>query len=123
MVEQLAARGALEKLPPAIRDAPELRLGLGLYWSAFWDLDSCRAIGMGEGPIPWLAIDAYASARGLDAEQRDDLQFFIAAMDRVYLQHLSEKREKESKRGSKAQPGKLRAPHPKGGGGRRARSQ
>jgi hypothetical protein len=108
-------------LPPAIRDAPELRLGLGLYYSAFWDLDSCRSIGMGEGPISWLAIDAYATARGLDTEQRADLHYFIPVMDRAYLKHLGEQREKERKRGGKAQPGKLRAPNPKGGGGRRAR--
>lgn len=116
MVEQLAARNALDKLPPAIRDAPELCKGLGLYWDAFWHLDSCRGYGMSEGPISWLAIDAYATARGFDPEQRDDLHHHIAAMDRAYLKHLSEKREKERTRGksgskipAKGKPGRRRS--------------
>lgn len=126
MVKELAARGALDKLPPVIRDAPELTLGLALYYGAFWDLNSCRTVGMGEGPIPWLAIDAYATARGFDAEQRDDLHHHISAMDRAYLKHQADQREKDRKRGKgggDAQSGKLRAPHPKGGGGRRARGR
>lgn len=109
----------LEKLPAA----PELRMGLELYYGAFWDLSTCRPLGMSEGPISWLSIDAYATARGLDAEQRDDLQHHIRAMDRAYLGHLEKAREKAAKRDGKAQPGKLRAPNPKGGGGRRARGR
>ena len=123
MVEQLAARGALDKLPPAIRDAPELTQGLALYYGAFWDLNSCRSIGMGEGPISWLSVDAYATARGFDAEQRDDLHHHISAMDRAYLKHQADEREKDRKRGKNAgqpQSGKLCAPHPKGRKGRGA---
>jgi hypothetical protein len=123
VVEQLAARGALDKLPRAIRDAPELALGLELYYLAFWDLDSCRAIGMGEGPISWLAVDAYAAARGLGSEQRSDLHAFIPAMDRAYLKHCAAERDKGRKHGDKSQPGKLRAAHPQAGGGNRARGR
>ena len=118
MLEQLAARGALDRVPAAIRDAPELWLGLGLYYSAFWDLSSCRQVGFGEGPISWLAIDAYATARGLDSDQRDDLHFFMPAMDRAYLKHLADKREREGKRGKgadKPQSKLVRPPNPKSG--------
>lgn len=126
MIEQLAQRGALERLPAAIKNAPELRLGLSLYYGAFWDLNSCRSYGTGEGPISWLAINAYATARGLDEEQRADLHCFVPAMDRAYLKHAADEREKTGKRGKhgdKSQPGKLRAPNPKGGGGRGARGR
>lgn len=121
MIEQLAQRDALDKLPAAIKDAPELRLGLALYYGAFWDLDSCRQIGMGEGPISWLSVDAYATARGFDPEQRDDLHHHISAMDRAYLKFRADKREKERSRGGKAQPGNVRSKNPKGGKGRGAR--
>lgn len=123
MIEQLAARGALERLPPAIRDAPELREHLALYYGAFWDLDSCRTIGMGEGPITWLSIDAYATARGFDTEQRSDLHYFVSALDNAYLKHLGEKREKERKRGGKAQSGVVRPKNPPDGKGHRARGR
>lgn len=121
MLEQLAQRNQLDKVPPAIREAPELTLGLGGFYEAFWDLHTCRPLGMSEGAISWLAIDAYATARGLDPDQREDLHHHIRIMDRAYLEHLSKQREKESKRGGKAQPGPVRAPNAKGGRGRRAR--
>ncbi len=115
MLEQLAARDALDRLPAAIREVPDLWMGLGLYYQAFWDLDSCRTYGMSEGPIGWLSVDAYATARGFDEEQRADLHHHIAAMDRVYLKHQSDKAEKGRKRADKPQSGKLHAPNPKGG--------
>lgn len=115
MVEQLAARDALDKLPPAIMNAPELRIGLALFYHAFWDLDTCRTVGMGEGPISWLSVDAYATARGLDEEQRADMHHHITAMDRAYLKHRAEQREKESKRGrGKSQSGVVCPPNQKG---------
>jgi len=123
VLEQLAARNALDKLPPAIRDAPELRMGLELYYGAFWDLSTCRPLGMSEGPISWLSIDAYATARGLDAEQRDDLHHHIRAMDRAYLGHLAKTRDKAAKRDGKAQSGGLRPKHSKAGRGHRAGGQ
>jgi hypothetical protein len=117
VIEQLAARDALHKLPDSIKEAPELLPGLALYYGAFWDLCSCRQVGMGEGPISWLAVDAYASARGFDEDQRDDLHAFIPAMDQAYMKHKaaeSEKAGKRGKNGDKSQPGKLRASHSKG---------
>lgn len=109
----------LDKVPAS----PELRMGLELFYGAFWDLSTCRPIGMSEGPISWLSIDAYATARGLDAEQRDDLQFFVRTMDRAYLEHIGKRREKESKRERAAQHGGVRPKNAKGGRGYRARDR
>jgi hypothetical protein len=106
----------LDKVPAA----PELRVGLELYLDAFWDLHTCRGSGMGEGPISWLSIDAYATARGLDTEQRYDLHHHIRAMDRAYLEHREKQAEKERKRGGEKQSGAVRSKHPKAGRGRRA---
>jgi hypothetical protein len=70
-------------LPDSIQNAPQLFLGLEIYWQAFADLSSCRAIGWGAGPIPYTAIVDYARAWGLDTE---DTAFFMSEMDRVYME-------------------------------------
>jgi hypothetical protein len=67
-------------LPDAIAKAPQLFMGLELYYVAYLDLSSCRSIGMAEGPIPWLAIYDYAQRLGMDEEQRDDLLFFVQSL-------------------------------------------
>jgi hypothetical protein len=80
---------------------------------------------MGEGPISWLSVDAYATARGFDEEQRDDLQAFIRAMDSAYMKHKAEQAERDRKRGKhggdKPQSNVVRPKNPKGGRGHRAR--
>lgn len=83
---------ALDRLPADVRGAPELRLGLGLFYRAFLDLNSCRQVGLGDGPIPWTDVHAYGLANGFDAELLDELHDHIAAMDGAYRKWLAEKR-------------------------------
>lgn len=80
-------------LPDRIKDAPELQLGLELFFGAFLELSSCRFIGLEEGPIPWLAIHQYCQAYRIRGEQREDMFLHIRSMDNAYFKH------KESKRG------------------------
>lgn len=80
-----------EAIPDRILNAPKLRLGLSLYLSAFFDLDSQRPQGFGLGRIPWLAIREYAAFYELDEEQTDCLLFFIQAMDVAHLKRLEKK--------------------------------
>lgn len=68
--------------PKAIENAPELALGLGLYYVAFWRLTTCRSP---PEPIPWLAIDQYATRHELTGEQYEDLLHHVRAMDIAYL--------------------------------------
>lgn len=42
---------------------------------------------MGEGPIPWAAIDQWAWSNELDEEARDDVHFLVRQLDNTYLQH------------------------------------
>lgn len=79
------------RLPDAIQNAPDLYLGNEVWYAAFLDLNSCRDLGFGVGPIPWTAIADYASAWELDI---DDLEFFIHEMDRVYLAETRKKSQK-----------------------------
>lgn len=79
-------------LPERIKNAPELLLGLELYYRAFLDLTSCRGNGYGtEGPIPWTATHEWANAHNLSGEQREDLFYFIPHMDEVYLKFKAKK--------------------------------
>lgn len=83
-------------LPKTIREAPELRHGLGLYYEAFNELDTCRSFGMGVGPIPWSAVQEYALTYGYSTEQADDLHFFIQRMDVAYRKHVSKKSDSKT---------------------------
>ncbi len=78
-------------LPPSIQNAPELGLGLELYYGAFCDLDSCRSFGWGTGPIPWTAVRQWADTYDIYGEQFDDLVYFIRAMDAAYLGYCKAK--------------------------------
>lgn len=78
-------------LPPSITNAPDLRLGLEMYYGAYFDLTTCRPIGMAAGPIPWTAVNQYARAYDYNGEQEDDLQFYISRMDAAYLDWVGKK--------------------------------
>lgn len=81
-------------LPKRIQDAPELWLGLELFYGAFLDLNSCRSSGWSLSPIPWTSIMDYAKAFEIEGEQKDDLFYFIRFMDEKYLEHLDKKNKK-----------------------------
>ena len=86
------------QLPEFIRNAPELHLGLELFYTAFFDLTGDRHIGMGPGPIPWSAMVAYASINGLDEGETDDLLYFLRKMDHEYLRYHQRRMEEKSKK-------------------------
>ena len=104
-VEQRIIRQCMKMrkpLPKKIQNAPELNLGLELYWDAFWDLSTCRPTGFGAGPIPWLAVRDYSLTFEFDDEQQDDLFHLIRLMDNEYINHYA---KKESGKGSWQRPG------------------
>lgn len=83
-------------LPDRIQNAPDLELGLELYLGAFYDLDSCRTIGWGEGPIPWTAVEQYAQLNEIEGEQRADLHYHVRQLDTAYLQFRASKAGKNA---------------------------
>lgn len=56
-----------------------------MFYAAFHHLSTCRQIGMGLGPIPWTAVEHYATAKRYDDEHRQKLHVHISAMDNAYL--------------------------------------
>jgi hypothetical protein len=92
IVEQCSRNNS--PLPKAIRDAPDLALGLEFTYSAFWELSGCRSVGFGIGFIPWSAIADYAKVQELDREDADDFIYLIRAMDRAFVAYNSEAAKK-----------------------------
>lgn len=79
-------------LPRTIQEAPELDAGLELYYGAYLDLQTCRAVGPnGPGRISWLTIWDYADRLEYTEDQRDDLLFFVSELDSVFLDWADEK--------------------------------
>jgi hypothetical protein len=96
IVEQCVRQGM--PLPERIQNAPELLMGLELFYGAFMDLTSCRGTGYGtEGPIPWTAVRQWAQVHGLDEEQAEDLEYYIAQMDETYLKFKTKKLTAQTK--------------------------
>lgn len=82
--------------PQWLVNAPSLMPGLDFYFTAFNELNTCRSVGMGAGPIPWTVIQEYADREGLDGEERSCLLYLIRAMDNAYLEHGRKEFEKKT---------------------------
>lgn len=70
------------------------------YMRAFWDLSTCRQMGMSIGAIPWNFIRDYGNTKGLDEENLEAFLEIILTMDRVFLEwelEEVERRRKEKK--------------------------
>ena len=85
-------------LPDRIQNAPELFLGLELYYLAFMNLTSCRSQGYGtEGPVGWLQINEYCVVCGIIGEQREDLIYHVQQLDSAYLEFKTKKLKEQIK--------------------------
>jgi hypothetical protein len=82
-------------LPDIIENAPEILLGLEVYYEAFLELDTCRTVGMSAGRIPWTAIDRYAERHGFTGDGFDYLLHMIRAMDDAFLKYSRDKAAKD----------------------------
>lgn len=71
--------------PDRIANAPELTLGLELYYLAFMELTDSRQMGMSLGPIPWKVIREYCRELGLSEDQTEEMHLHLKEMDSVFL--------------------------------------
>lgn len=85
------AKASKSAIPKKIAEAPHVSTGLMFYFQAFLALSSCRPVGFGEGPIPWLAAFQYAQATDLDEEGFEDLWTLVSLMDAAYLKFRAKK--------------------------------
>ena len=72
-------------IPEKIANAPELALGLELFYQGFLDLSSCRALGQVCGPIPMTAILEYCLVHEIEGDQREDFVWILQRLDNKYL--------------------------------------
>lgn len=95
---RLAAQGERVK---ALDNRPDVEPHLIPIWDAYASLERDRHLTMGgPGPIPFTAIDRYASRYGIDdLDEFDRLRRLIMAMDAEYLKYVAElaKKEREKK--------------------------
>ena len=89
ILEQCAKMG--KPYPKVIAEAPDLLVGLELFYEAFYDLTTCRG-GMGDGPIPWTSIEEYCNLTGIYDEQRERMHSYIREMDTAFLEHHRKKK-------------------------------
>lgn len=88
-VRQMMAEGRpgfWDNQPPLLHSEQEV-------YDAFWELGTCRYIGMSMGAIPFTAIDAYSTRHGIDGEEFERFNYLIRRLDRLWIKHQSEKRE------------------------------
>lgn len=83
-------------IPKKLEDPPEIWPHNVLYFNAFLDLNTSRALGFGAGPLTWTAIHDYCIANGFDVEQYENAHFFLRQMDTVFL-GLMDKKERQRK--------------------------
>ena len=61
-----------------------------MFYSAFWDLTTCRPSGWSTQHIPWSAIVEWGQVNQLDSEEMDDLVFYIREMDGEFITYSNE---------------------------------
>lgn len=82
-------------MPKWARNEPVLFPGDEFYISAFWELSTCRQLGMSYGPIPWTDILIYGQFAGLDYEAFSIFVRVMRAMDSKFLQWAKEKNKND----------------------------
>jgi hypothetical protein len=79
---------AIEKgreLPSWYLDEPSIDEVDAFFLRAFWDLNTERGIGMGEGRIPWSKIVGYGLYFELRRDTIDTLVHVVKSLDNTYL--------------------------------------
>lgn len=89
-----AAKRKGRPLPDWYLDEPVIEASDMFYIKAFYDLNTCRSVGMGMGPIPWRDIISYAHFYQLDEDIVEAFVDIIREMDDAFLKWQSDEQEK-----------------------------
>lgn len=79
-------------------ERPHVHPHIELYHRCFMDCSTCRAIGMGVGPIPWESVMQWASLNGMESDDADAMWRVITIADSEYLERANEKAQTDAKR-------------------------
>lgn len=94
-IEAAAEKG--RDLPDWYYEEPELLSGDEFYLRSFYDLHTCRAVGMDLGPIPWNVTVQYAYHHKLEEDLIEPFVLIIRSMDSAYRDWMEGERKKRSK--------------------------
>lgn len=72
-----------------LRSAPRMDDGLAAMTRAYVQLSTCRAIGMGIGPIPWDRMLEWARHHGLDHDATEHLIEVLMLVDAETLRRAN----------------------------------
>jgi hypothetical protein len=78
-------------VPEWLDKEPDLLPGDEFYVDAFWELCTCRALGMSIGPIPWRDVVSYAEYVELEHDLISVFVRAIRALDNIYLVWVEKK--------------------------------
>lgn len=67
------------------------------YIEAFYELSTCRSVGMGVGPIPFTSVLEYS--RIYDVGDFEEFLYLIRRMDSRYLELERSRQEEKSRNG------------------------
>lgn len=77
-------------------DREEVKPWMQLFWSAWFELSTCRPPGMaGVPPIPWTAVDAYARRHRMDDDDFRTLLIVVRGLDAELAAYAEEKSKTE----------------------------
>lgn len=91
------AEADVSQIPDQLLNEPMLHEGLDIYYSAFWELNTDRQVGMGLGPIPYSSIRNYCKDRGLGGDQSDNMMRLLRKMDSEFIK-FQEKQAKKARK-------------------------
>jgi len=99
IVEAAEASGDIERLKRQRQFAwywnpPPTDQTDGFFLGAFWELSSCRSIGMSIGPIPWTAIKDYGHHHQLEPDVLNAFIQITRALDARYLKWVADETPK-----------------------------
>ena len=63
---------------------------------SFYDLSTCRNVGMALGPIPWTAMNAYANHYRLAWDVAEAFIDIMREMDEAYISNQATEKERLS---------------------------
>ncbi|NQS89950.1 hypothetical protein HQ584_09190 [Patescibacteria group bacterium] len=93
--------------PKLVKEKPVLNYCQNWYYRSFTELSTCRDVGMGEGPIPWTAIDRFCIRYGItEFWEFDDFVYIIRKIDNEYLKLRADKNANRTDKHSNQREGR-----------------
>ena len=75
---------------------PVLPESIRWMYHAYWELQTCRPVGLDVGPIPWWAISLYAQRMGRSFDEEQLLVRVVRRMAKVHKEWLDAEADRKA---------------------------